>query len=87
MPRAPRAPRASRAQEQEQSCAGPNDVWHHGSQHKLFNYGIVVHGFVDEYTRLVTGLKASSNNRGTTMLRLFRDGPWLLFVIPRGPLS
>ena len=39
----------------------------------LIRYGIVIHGFVDGYSRLITGLRASNNNRGDTVLELFLD--------------
>jgi hypothetical protein len=31
----------------------------------------VIHGFIDGYSRLITGLRASDNNMGTTVLDLF----------------
>ena len=37
----------------------------------LIRWGIVIHGFIDGYSRLVTGLRASDNNRGETVLDLF----------------
>ena len=37
----------------------------------LIRWGIVIHGFIDGYSRLVTGLRASNNNRGSTVLELF----------------
>ena len=37
----------------------------------LIWWGIVIHGFIDGYSRLVTGLLASDNNRGKTILDLF----------------
>ena len=39
----------------------------------LIRYGIVIHGFIDGYSRLITGLRASNNNRGETVLSLFLD--------------
>jgi len=53
------------------SNAGSNAVWHHDGQHGLISFGIVIHGFVDGHSRLVTGLQANSNNRATTVLALF----------------
>ena len=40
----------------------------------LIRYGIVIHGFIDGYSRLITGLRASNNNRAETVLQLFLDG-------------
>lgn len=37
----------------------------------LIRWGIVIHGFIDGYSRLITGLLASNNNRGQTVLDLF----------------
>ncbi|TFK61631.1 hypothetical protein BDN72DRAFT_778013, partial [Pluteus cervinus] len=34
-------------------------------------WGIVVHGIIDGYSRLITGLKAHDNNKGKTVLELF----------------
>ncbi|KAG8941496.1 hypothetical protein FRC03_004468 [Tulasnella sp. 419] len=50
---------------------GPNSLWHHDGQHGLIRWGIVIHGFIDGYSRLITGLRASNNNRGSTVLDLF----------------
>ncbi|KAL8283266.1 hypothetical protein RQP46_006044 [Phenoliferia psychrophenolica] len=56
------------------SVAGPNSVWHHDGQHELVLFGIVVHAFVDGFTRLVTCIRASSNNRADTVLEIFLEG-------------
>lgn len=37
----------------------------------LIRWGIVIHGFIDGYSRLITGLRASDNNRAQTVLDLF----------------
>lgn len=37
----------------------------------LIRYGIVIHGFIDGYSRLITGLRASDNNSSNTVLDLF----------------
>ncbi|KAG8918181.1 hypothetical protein FRC02_002558 [Tulasnella sp. 418] len=50
---------------------GPNSLWHHDGQHGLICWGIVIHGFIDGYSRLITGLKASNNNHASTVLDLF----------------
>ncbi|KAF8991330.1 hypothetical protein BDQ17DRAFT_1255009, partial [Cyathus striatus] len=31
----------------------PNSVWHLDGHHKLINWGIVIHGMVDGYSRMV----------------------------------
>jgi uncharacterized membrane protein len=37
----------------------------------LIRWGIVIHGFIDGYSRLITGLRASDNNRASTVLDIF----------------
>ena len=39
----------------------------------LIRWKIVIHAFVDGYSRLVTGIRASNNNRAETVLNLFLD--------------
>lgn len=39
----------------------------------LIRYKIVVHGFIDGYSRFVTGIRAHNNNRAETVLKLFED--------------
>lgn len=66
---------------------GPNSLWHHDGQHGklitlqnserlmycsgLIRWGIVIHGFIDGYSRLITALRAHNNNRAQTVLDLF----------------
>ncbi|KAF7318562.1 Integrase catalytic domain-containing protein [Mycena chlorophos] len=49
----------------------PNAKWHMDGHHKLIQYGIVIHGFIDGYDRVCTGLHASPNNKSTTVLEVF----------------
>jgi len=37
----------------------------------LIRWRIVIHGFIDGYSRLITGLRASDNNMGDTVLDIF----------------
>ena len=39
----------------------------------LIRWKIVIHGFIDGYSRFVLGLRASGNNRANTVLELFED--------------
>ena len=39
--------------------------------HWHIQWGIVIHGFIDGYSRLITGLRASDNNGAQTVLDLF----------------
>ncbi|KAF9470631.1 hypothetical protein BDN70DRAFT_763811, partial [Pholiota conissans] len=37
----------------------------------LIRWKIIIHGFIDGYSRLITGLRASNNNYGDTVLHVF----------------
>jgi hypothetical protein len=37
----------------------------------LIRWGIVIHGFIDGYSRLITGLQASDNNLSQTVMDVF----------------
>ena len=50
---------------------GPNHVWHMDGNHKLVRWKFVIHGAVDGYSRLVTFLYCSTNNRASTVLDSF----------------
>jgi hypothetical protein len=39
----------------------------------MIRYRIVIHGFIDGFSRLVTGIRASDNNRAQTVLDLFHQ--------------
>ena len=39
----------------------------------LIRWGIVIHGFIDGYSRLIVGLRASDNNSSQTVLDLFLE--------------
>ncbi|KAG8895515.1 hypothetical protein FRB99_000503 [Tulasnella sp. 403] len=53
------------------SVPGPQALWHHDGQHGLIRWGVVMHGFIDGHSRLVTGLRASNNNYASTVLDVF----------------
>ena len=40
----------------------------------LLRWRFVVHGAIDGYSRLITFLKVSSNNRAATVLHHFKNG-------------
>ena len=47
---------------------------HIDGDHKLITpYRIVLHGGIDGYTRLIVYLKASTNNKASTVLQLFQE--------------
>lgn len=49
----------------------PNSLWHIDGHHKLIRWKIVIHGGIDGFSRLVTFLGASDNNRAETVTALF----------------
>ena len=50
------------------SVQSPNDLWHIDGYHKLIRWHIVIHGCIDGYSRMITFLRASTNNRADTVL-------------------
>jgi len=56
----------------EYSVFGPHHLWHIDGNHKLDKYGIVIFGGIDGFSRAITFLKATCNNRATTMLPIFK---------------
>ena len=53
------------------SVAGPNSLWHLDDHHSLITWGFVIHGAIDRFSRLVTFLYCSTNNRTGTVADLF----------------
>ena len=51
--------------------AYPNTLWHMDGNMSLIQWGFVVYGAVDGYSRLILCLHYSSNNRTNTVYRLF----------------
>lgn len=51
----------------------PNSVWHIDGHHKLIKWRLVTHGGIDGYSRLITYLLCSSNNRADTVVGSFRS--------------
>ncbi|KAK1219067.1 hypothetical protein PQX77_018216 [Marasmius sp. AFHP31] len=60
-----------RIKRRKYTVPGPNFLWHHDGHHALIRWGIVIHGFIDGYTRMITGLRASNSNSSSTVLLLF----------------
>ncbi|XP_032366181.1 uncharacterized protein LOC116684911 [Etheostoma spectabile] len=54
--------------------AGPNSLWHLDGNHKLIRWRIVIHGGIDGYSRLIVFLRASNNNRSSTVMDCFMHG-------------
>lgn len=53
------------------SVSGPNALWHLDGNHKLIRWRLVIHGAIDGFSRLVTFLHCSDNNRSETVLDAF----------------
>nr|XP_023666600.1 uncharacterized protein LOC111843332 [Paramormyrops kingsleyae]XP_023666601.1 uncharacterized protein LOC111843332 [Paramormyrops kingsleyae] len=51
----------------------PNSLWHIDGNHKLIRWRIVVHAGIDGFSRLITYLKVSTNNRAATVLQSFLE--------------
>ncbi|KAL7377442.1 hypothetical protein ABVT39_027911 [Epinephelus coioides] len=49
----------------------PNYIWHIDGNHKLIRWKLVVHCAMDGYSRMLTFLQCSSNNRAETVMDLF----------------
>jgi DNA-binding Lrp family transcriptional regulator len=56
---------------QPYKVAGPNSLWHNDGTHSLIRWKFIIHAFIDGYSRAVTGIKCSTNNRAETVLHLF----------------
>lgn len=60
-------------QRQPCSVAGLNSLWHNDGTHSLIKWKFIVHAFIDGYSRVVTGIKCSTNNKSETVLNLFNE--------------
>ena len=54
------------------SVQSPNEIWHIDGYHKLIRWHIVIYGCIDGYNRIITFLRASSNNREDNALAAFQ---------------
>jgi hypothetical protein len=52
--------------------AGPNALWHVDGNHKLIQWKIVVHAGIDGYSRMITYVQCSNNNRSDTVFNYFK---------------
>ena len=48
-------------------------MWHIDGNHKLINFGFVIHGAIDGYSRRIMYLHCSCDNKAATVLNLFLD--------------
>ena len=49
----------------------PNALWHLDGYHKLIRWRFVIHGGIDGFSRLITFLRVSGNNRAETVFSAF----------------
>ena len=49
----------------------PNIIYHIDANHKLVRYRLVIHRAIDGYSKLISFLHCSDNNRSETVLELF----------------
>ena len=60
----------------------PNGVWYLDGHHSLIRWGLVIHGYIDGFSRRITFLRCSiNNNLSQTLLELVlkaieNDGLW-----------
>src|SRR4051812_41277116 len=54
--------------------AGLNALWHIDGHHKLIRWKFVIHAGIDGYSRLITYIHCSSNNKSQTVLEYFKKG-------------
>ena len=55
----------------DDSVCMPNSLWHIDGYHCLIRWRIIVHGGIDGYSRVPVYLRASTNNRESTVLHYF----------------
>ncbi|XP_016089769.1 uncharacterized protein [Sinocyclocheilus grahami] len=49
----------------------PNSLWHMDGNMRLIRWGLVIHGAIDGYSRLITYLNCNTDNRAVTVLTQF----------------
>lgn len=54
--------------------AGPNALWHIDGHHKLIRWKLVIHAGIDGFSRVITYLHCSNNNRANTVFVYFKEG-------------
>lgn len=66
-----RQPMSRPIQRRTYSVPGPNALWHLDGNHKLVKWRLVIHGCIDGFSRLITFLSCSNNNKSETVLDYF----------------
>ena len=52
---------------------GPSSLWHIDGHHSLVNWGFVIHGGIDDFSRSIVYLKCATNNRKETVCGLSEE--------------
>ena len=55
------------------SVPWPNSLWHIDGHHSPIRWGFVIHGCIDGFSRIITFLRCSTNNRSITVMSYFED--------------
>ena len=53
------------------SVPGPDALWHLDGNHKLIRWHLVIHGGIDGFSRMITFLNCSGNNKSSTVFDQF----------------
>ncbi|XP_052088233.1 uncharacterized protein LOC127734689 [Mytilus californianus] len=53
--------------------SGPNALWHVDGNHKLIRWGMVIHGGIDGYSRMLTFLNLALDNKASTTFQPFAN--------------
>ncbi|XP_067653272.1 uncharacterized protein [Haliotis asinina] len=53
------------------SVPSPNSLWHMDAHMKLNRWSLITHGFVDGFSRYITALECTDNNKADDVLRMF----------------
>ena len=56
--------------------SGPNALWHIDGNHKLIRWKFVIHGGIDGFSRMITYIHCSGNNKAQTVFQYFREGTY-----------
>jgi len=65
------------------SVKAPNSLWHMDGNLKLKDYGFVLHGAIDGYSRRIIYIECNTNNRAATVLDAFLHGVGSVEAVPR----
>ena len=60
-------------QRRKYSVPSANSLWHIDGHHSFINWGFVIHGAIDRFSRLIVDLHCSTNNRSDTVFNFFNE--------------